>query len=215
MKRIAIPDIHGRSNWKEQLDYDEVYFLGDYFDSYDKKLNHRMQIENFEAICEEARKHPDKIHLCMGNHDFHYIANDPYERYSGFQKFGRFDIEESIRLNLDLLHICFVTEDKWVLSHAGLTKQFMKLATANDPKELDKIFKENMMLFRHAGTDPYGDDPQNGPLWVRPRSLAKNAIEGYSQIVGHTKIDEDFEEVPFTETRIVLTDNDLSIGYQF
>ena len=32
----------------------------------------------------------------------------------------------------------------------------------------------------------YGDSINNGPLWVRPRSLQKDSLDDYIQVVGHT-----------------------------
>ena len=50
MKYIIIGDIHGRTNWKEiinyEKDYDKVIFQGDYFDPYENySLEHI--IKNF------------------------------------------------------------------------------------------------------------------------------------------------------------------------
>jgi len=186
-RRVAIGDIHGRTNWKDHLNYDEIYFVGDYFDSYDKKLTTVLQVENFLEICKLAEENPN-VHLCWGNHDYHYFMRDPDIRYSGYQNYGRFLIADALHEKKDLLKVLYVTDDRYILSHAGVTKHFMEKVKCEDPLELNPLFTTQPYLFDHAGYDPYGDDPINGPLWVRPRSLAWDRIAGYKQIVGHTQV---------------------------
>ena len=61
--------------------------------------------------------------------------------------------------------------------------------------ELEDINQLNFRSFDFTygnSFNVFGDDPLNGPLWVRPMSLSKNMLadkngEKYVQIVGHTQ----------------------------
>ena len=186
---IAIGDIHGKNCWKDLLDCDfnNAYFVGDYFDNYENTPA-VTQIRNFKEICEVARK-DNRIHLCLGNHDLHYLRGIPkHEQYSGFQWYSRFDIQEALEENINFLNVVCVYNDT-LISHAGVSRTFLlenniTLETLNDK------FKENrnILTFNNSCYDPYGDDPISSPVWIRPKSLLKDCVDGYKQIVGHTKV---------------------------
>lgn len=189
MKRIAIGDTHGRHGWRKFLDgdFDEFYFVGDYFDDY-QETPAQSQIVNFFAIVSAARKDP-RIKLCLGNHDFHYLRGLPYhERYSGYQRGPHWDITIALESAMDVIKPVYVTEDKYIISHAGVTKTFMDRFSLTDPLEINDLFLRNRMSLAWVGHDPYGNDPENGPIWVRPEALLGDKLGGYKQIVGHTKV---------------------------
>ena len=76
---LIVPDVHGTKLWKDYItrqDFDECYFLGDYFDSFENDWSNPddNQITNFEEICKKASI-DKRIHLCIGNHDIDYIDN--------------------------------------------------------------------------------------------------------------------------------------------
>jgi hypothetical protein len=190
MKRYAIGDTHGRNYWKEFIndDFDEFYFLGDYFDTRDG-ISVDVQISNFKEICSLAETDL-RIKLCVGNHDFHYMKGvSRNEQYSGYQFYKRFDIQEVLCKYEHLLNVVYLTEDNYLLSHAGVTKTFLKVVNRK-VEELNQLFIENKDAFVFDGFDCYGDDPINGPLWVRPKSLMRDVPDEYKQIVGHTQYDD-------------------------
>jgi UDP-2,3-diacylglucosamine pyrophosphatase LpxH len=80
--KAVFGDIHGRALWKEILakDYEAVYLLGDYWDSFD--IPYKEQHQNFLDIIDAAKK-DTRLHLCLGNHDLHYLCEG--EEYSGYQ----------------------------------------------------------------------------------------------------------------------------------
>ncbi|MDR2491813.1 MAG: metallophosphoesterase [Spirochaetaceae bacterium] len=183
--RIAIGDIHGRAFWKEHIgeNYTEYYILGDYFDSYD--IPFVVQLDNYYQIVEAARQ-DSRIKLCMGNHDYHYFLKDPAEQYSGFQRGHAKEIYDALVKNIELLKIVYIANKNILISHAGVSNTFMKDNSFENIDEVNAAFVTQPELFRFNGWEPYGDEVQQGPLWIRPRSLLKDAYSGYSQIVGHT-----------------------------
>jgi len=149
--KIAIGDIHGKNCWKDLIDreFDECYFVGDYFDNYEETPT-VTQIRNFKEICEEARKN-NKIHLCLGNHDLHYLRGiEKSEKYSGFQWYGRFDIQEILEENIDLLKVVYQSGN-YLISHAGISNTFLKSLNLEDPLDINKKFEENRMSLAFNG----------------------------------------------------------------
>lgn len=184
--KIAIGDIHGQDFWKKYIDedFENLYFVGDYFDNYEKTPA-VSQIRNFKEICDFARK-DNRIKLCLGNHCFHYLKGiDRSEKYSGYQYYNHFDIQEALEENMDLIEIVYQDGDT-LISHAGITKTFLKSLNLENPLDINQRFKEYRMALAFCGYDRYGDDITQGPLWVRPTSLLSDKVDGYKQIVGHT-----------------------------
>lgn len=216
--RVAIGDIHGRDTYKQFIkdSHDEVYFLGDYFDTHEG-IGPGQQLDNFAEIVELAKK-DSRVHLCLGNHDYHYILNDRFERYSGFQEYHRFDIREALKAAEELFSVVFKTEDNFLLSHAGVSKTFLASCNLTDPLEINQRYKEFPELLMHyAYGDPYGDHPMNSPIWIRPRALFGDMLDGYTQIVGHTQTQ--FGEIKTIErdstTKLVMIDTGLKAAFEF
>ena len=225
--RLAIGDIHGRDGWKRYLkeDFSQCFFVGDYFDSFN--LSFRRQYRNFLDICEAARK-DRRIRLCIGNHDYHYMAQVRNQWYSGFQEKHYFHIQEALEKNMDLLRVLYVTEDRFIISHAGVSATFMAKTgktggrsggfDTGDIEGINEAFLTNRNILNFDGQDIYGNDVTQGPLWIRPDSLLGDYVPGYSQIVGHTGFSR-IQEVPL-ETgeglKIVFIDTgETTSAYRF
>jgi hypothetical protein len=189
--RLAIGDIHGRNFWKRYIeeDFTEFYVLGDYFDSFD--LPFVGQYRNFRELSERARE-DNRIKLCLGNHDYHYLAN-VMEMYSGYQEDHFPEILEILEQNLDLLKVVYVTEDNYIISHAGVSAWFMrrmKKAGYTRVEDINRAFAEDRSILKFNGDNPFGNDITQSPIWIRSDSLEKQPVAGYSQIVGHTPLDK-------------------------
>lgn len=198
-KIVVIGDIHGRAIWQKIVndnpDADKIIFLGDYFDSHEKKYHPTRQLYNFNAILKLQEDFGDeKVILLLGNHDYHYL-NSGREKYSGFNQTTYFNVHQPLydaymSGKIKILHI----EDGFLFSHAGVTEYWLNeisgvnnLIECNDPETFDY---RNLDWNAYKGYDAYGDTISNSPIWVRPYSLSINRLEGYKHIVGHTTIPE-------------------------
>ncbi|MDR3145136.1 MAG: metallophosphoesterase [Treponema sp.] len=196
--RLAIGDVHGRVFWKHYLeeDFSEFYILGDYFDSY--RVSFTGQYRNFQDICKAARE-DSRIRLCLGNHDYHYLGSIFPQQYSGFQD-SRYDrINGILEDNIDLLRVLYLTGDGYILSHAGVSAAFiakLRPLGIRDVTEIDDGFNRDRNILSFDGIDNTGDDITQSPIWIRPRSLLRSPLRGYSQIVGHTPVYR-IGELPF------------------
>jgi hypothetical protein len=190
--RLAIGDPHGRSFWKHYLDEDfsAFYITGDYFDSFD--VSFAKQFRNFRELCEAARQ-DSRIKLCLGNHDYHYMGKVTGQFYSGYQEKHSFEIYTILEKNMDLLKVVYITPDNYIISHAGVSAWFMntmRKAGAVDIEGISEAFVQDRNILNFNGYNPYGDDITQSPIWIRPRSLEKQPVAGYNQIVGHTEMAE-------------------------
>lgn len=234
MKIVSIPDLHGKDVWmkiveKEANSTDKFVFSGDYFDSFD--IPFLDQMHNFNNLINFKKENPNKVVLLFGNHDFHYIGSIG-EQYSGYQQLKSIDIREAIHNALDenLIQMCYVFNN-FLFCHAGLSRtwvsQNLEEHIINDDIEtaVNSLFKQNPAAFKWVRdtfkyTDPYGDNIFQGPLWIRPRSLKKDMIAGYTQIVGHTRQDNIilndnviFTDILDTKTQYLkIEDTKVSIG---
>lgn len=174
----VITDIHGRDTWKKLNPEIPTVFLGDYVDSFD--ISAQKQIRNILEIIQLKKDHPHII-LLWGNHDMHYAFPNDFEKCSGYQDQFAGTIRKIFQENLDLFKYIHVVGDT-IYSHAGITKTWL------DRRPVDKINEFPPRYFDFRGYEPTGDSVVNGPMWVRPASLTRDAIEGYRQVVGHTPI---------------------------
>jgi hypothetical protein len=185
MKIAVIPDVHGFHHWeiiipiKDQ--FDKIVFLGDFVDSWTNKWPD--QIENVYKIFKFKRDNPNKVDLLLGNHSTSYILN---EHCSGYQPEHDIDINEAYRINKNLYEIVAIY-DKWIFSHAGVSRKWMSAAGIKSPQEINQLFKERPNFFRWVGPDRYGRNDNEGPLWIR-ENLRDCNIKYYNQVVGHTEL---------------------------
>lgn len=189
MRILAIGDIHGRGVWEaiiEKEKADVIVFIGDYLDSFDVGI--WEQIENMQRIFKLAEE-DSRVHLLIGNHDYHYTRYAGTDRYSGFQLpvFVHVQEQMSHALRSGFLKTVF-REGDLLFSHAGVTKTWMKSCGLGSVDAINTYVQHNPHALRFVGRDSYGDSIESGPTWVRPESLKKDKLDGYTQIVGHTSL---------------------------
>ncbi|MDR2419581.1 MAG: metallophosphoesterase [Treponema sp.] len=218
--RLAIGDIHGKPFWEHFLDEDftEFYILGDYFDSYG--LSFKQEYANFQRLRDAARQ-DSRLKLCLGNHDYHYLKGLPTgERYSRFDYWHCTAIQEILEDTVELFSVVYLTFDRFLLSHAGVSCSFMQKAQAEGfetPESLNAAFRQRRRLFAFDGYDMYGNDISQGPLWIRPEALKQDALPGYTHVVGHTpyaSITESLADDGVTRCVFIDTGNNKSV-YRF
>ena len=198
-KTICIGDIHGRSFWKliiEMEKPDRVIFIGDYWDSF--QINTETQVNNFLDILEYKKSGLSEVILLRGNHDVHYDSRIGYTGTSGYQRVGKYTIEPIMDANREHLQIAYQF-DKYLFTHAGVSQVFMDnvfgkggWSVDNVAEELNELFKYKPHAFEFTGWDPYGNDEQQTPIWIRPGALMRankksELKKKYIQIFGHTQ----------------------------
>jgi len=199
-KIICVGDVHGRDFWRsvaeaEEYNFDHFIFLGDYFDNFPPMTGEDI-LHNFFDIVEFKNKYPDKVHLLIGNHDYHYMKFSP-SRYSGYDHEFAKDIQDVLHycLEKDLLKAA-VSFGDLLFTHAGVGmewfKNIAKLSPGNPAESINEAFKVQPLLFDFlsGGTSNAGDDVHQGPFWIRPDSLKDQMIDGFHQFVGHSYMEQ-------------------------
>ena len=209
MKTIAIGDVHGRSLWKlivnQEQDADRIVFIGDYFDSFD--IKGEEQLNNFLDIIEFKKTTDKEVIMLIGNHDYHYFPEVGENGTSGYQSIFSHQIKPTIDANREHLQMAYQF-DEYLFSHAGVSSAFMDSVFGNDGwkvetmvEQLNEQFKYKPLTFQFGSAvsikkmsylDPYGDNEEQSPIWIRPRSLMAANRETLRkqviQIVGHTQV---------------------------
>ena len=133
---LIIPDVHGRTFWKEKvykiLKYDEdthIVFLGDYLDPYQYEgIFPDDAIPIFKEIIDLKKSNPKQITLLLGNHDCGYIWSDVCACRRDRKNYA--EISKLFNENLDLFDLAYACElggKKYLLTHAGLHKHWFDL----------------------------------------------------------------------------------------
>lgn len=206
-KTLVIGDIHSRKIWKEIIEKenpDKVIFLGDYVSTHDR-ITEEEQIENLQEILNYKEENWDKVILLRGNHDIQHLGYY-WAKCSGyFPKVAHWmsEPENKERFLKDTQWI-YVDEDlKIIFSHAGISQVWLEetiipyLDRTIYPV-LELHLREPLRLinqlqpdekFAFISDNPFdycGESVTQSCVWIRPSSLAKCCIEGYTQVVGHT-----------------------------
>ena len=208
MKTVVIGDVHGRSLWKlivNQENPDRVVFIGDYFDSFD--IKGVDQLNNFLDIIEYKKSSGKEVIMLIGNHDYHYFPEVGNTGTSGYQSIFKHQIEPTIDVNREYLQMVYQM-DEFLFSHAGISSAFLDSVfgingwkTETIVEQVNELFKYKPLTFNFGEAvsiqkmsflDPYGDNEEQSPIWIRPRSLMsanRNTLRTQViQIVGHTQV---------------------------
>lgn len=229
MKILIIPDIHGSSHWKYNIEkylekVDRIIFLGDYINSFNKEEKGKNANNNLKQIIEFKKRHYEKVTLLIGNHDLAHClfnqANNP--QISGYEYYFVKTFNKTFFENKKYFQIA-INIDNYIFSHAGFTKTWFNNAKKildtpiEDPLDLANWMWKNdkcgWLDFNRRSIDIYGNDPIQGPLWCRPYTLIQDSYYNF-QIVGHTEINSD---KPFWvikgNTNIIIVDSPSHNSY--
>lgn len=198
MKILVLGDIHGRLVWydiikKEQPD--KVIFLGDYVSTHDD-ISDEQQCMNLEDILNYKTDNPDKVILLRGNHDLQHLGYYWAECSGYFRAVANWLTESHMKCrfldNTQWIHI----EDDLIFSHAGITKMWWESLGLGEPTR-DNLLKINELepseVFAFTPNnmhDFYGTSYTQPCTWIRPTSLLQNHIDGWNQVVGHTRVEK-------------------------
>lgn len=156
MNYLIIPDVHGRSFWKEPVyealkdDDTMIIFLGDYLDPYPDEFSNKTYKEDcismFQDIIDIKKTHKERVVLLLGNHDAGYcISNiicECRQDYKNYEKISSMFID-----NRDLFQMTYsvkINNTNVVFSHAGISKTWIdedlkRFISEDEKKYLDDV----------------------------------------------------------------------------
>lgn len=215
-KVILVPDIHGRSFWKDIIPFvDEctkIVFLGDYHDPYPYEgITPSQSLSNFNEIIAFAKQHIDKVTLLLGNHDLSYYNTPEVPNWDVFA--DRRDWENAATLqalfrdNKDMFNIISMIwlhdiNRRFMFSHAGVHPLWIKdnnlIQNFNDGCSMEVIIgyltnmflngdKKLLIALRNIGSSRGGWDRVGSMLWADCHEFMFEKETPYTQIFGHTQ----------------------------
>lgn len=208
---IIIPDIHGRTFWKEAVKdkNDKIIFLGDYVDPfYDEEgIDTTTTILNLLDIIDFKKKNPDQVILLLGEHDFMYMDAEHVRRACRHNYLEEPRITGIYMDNKDLFDILYsqtINDKLYIFSHAGIIsdwlikykKLFGEFTSIKDslPK-INELFKNWDKKFIKSLLDVsewnMGDERFGSIIWADVREHIGKELDGINeegiyQIFGHT-----------------------------
>ena len=194
MKTILIPDIHTNHHWVESFlkdkKYDQVIFMGDYFDHYNDTKESNAETAGWLI---ESLKKPDRIHL-LGNHDIPYMFQGMYP-CSGYTA-DRFSSINSVMTQKDWEKLKAVhVIDPWIVSHAGINRNMSHSIYGFREEYLQKKSEEAFEQARagiecdffNAGMSRYGPAQVGGITWA-DWNVDFMPIDGINQVLVRSDI---------------------------
>ena len=192
---IIIPDVHGRTFWKQALPYIEdgtlVVFLGDYLDPYPHEGITKLQaLDNFQEIL-EVTKDKGNVTLLFGNHDCTYTWPEANicECRTDYDNLGY--IHKIFQKNLRRFRLFWVWNN-FLFTHAGVHPAWLKTLTMTLTLLENKLKDGDAEAIRHladVGRIRGGWSSAGSCVWadIHEFDWPTEPISGYTQIVGHSQ----------------------------
>lgn len=133
-KILIIPDVHGRSFWKQAIaqhkdECNKIIFLGDEVDPYpSEEITRKEAIRILDEIIEFKANNNDKTILLIGNHAAHYFIKN-FPRSSRYDSSNAYHIREQYLSHRDffqLAHEEVINNKHYLFTHAGLMNSWVK-----------------------------------------------------------------------------------------
>ena len=208
---IIIPDIHGRTFWKEAVqgkENEDIVFLGDYLDPYSYEgITYTDALDNFRDILEFKHAHPDNVSLLLGNHDLGYLCPQINLCRHDFDRHD--EIRDLLTENMECFQLCTSREiagKTYLFSHSFVSYYWMETCKRflhfdySRPDEIagilnsmlhdqqEKMFELLAMVSHHRSGDlAFGSMVWSDLLEVK---LPESFIEGVVNVFGHSQVRE-------------------------
>lgn len=211
-KLIIIPDVHGRTFWKEEVyrvieneEDTHIVFLGDYVDPYQYEcITPEESIPILKEIIDIKKRCPKQVTLLLGNHDLGYIWSEINSCRRDRVNYK--DISKIFKDNIDLFDLAY-KQGNYLFTHAGVHKYWFDLVfgVKEDYSNID-IYLNNWLHTDKVNIEYYlgmysffrGDIDCNfgSCVWADVREWSfdlgyseENKKLGFYQIFGHTQLE--------------------------
>jgi hypothetical protein len=191
-KVLIIPDLHGRSFWKEPCESweDNIIFLGDYHDPYGHSIGEpdaEESLVNLKELVEfVTNREPFKTKCLLGNHDCSYYTGRFKCRYDYRHSEEVLELIKKLnpQISYELVYDVSGVYNKYLFTHAGITKNWLDYHQLKDVMTLTMndldILEE--VPFSRGGESYYGS-----PIWNSLEDFQdEEHLPEYYQIFGHT-----------------------------
>lgn len=206
---IIIPDIHGRTFWKEAVrdrENDDIVFLGDYLDPYSYEgVTPDNAFENLKDILDFKKEHKENVTLLLGNHDLGYLNPEINICRHDFDRHD--EIKALLEDNPEWFRLCTSKEiggRTFLFSHSFMSSYWLEVCKQvlqfdyDQPSQIaeilnemydqrrDDMFELLAMVSEHrGGSDPIGSIVWSDLLEVKLRNAF---VPGIYNVFGHTQV---------------------------
>lgn len=229
---VVIGDEHCRGKFisiyekiKNRNDIRYIISTGDYFDPYDA-YSLEDKLNNFDSIIKAARI-DKRIKPLLGNHDIHYLIDTDTSR---MDTVNERIIRNAFLFNLDLFSLAIELDNDTIVSHAGISPDWMKTYGYESVEDINSILnslvdnteygdnyyhseeavrKRKSITYQHCDKSGWGDNVKQTLTWIRPLSLLETDWKWKTQIVGHTRTDVRHMKSYFNNSWVVLNYEEL------
>jgi hypothetical protein len=161
-----------------------VIFLGDYFTSREG-YTEVEQITNFKEIMEFKDNNPDKVILCLGNHDTQAMKYSWADCHPMFYNSWAYENRDEILKRCQWVHVI----GNFVFSHAGISKTWFDASEFESVEDINKEIPTCKFGFTPCRWSDCTGTSETQPLtWIRPQTLIFNTLDNRVQVVGHTPV---------------------------
>ena len=206
---IIIPDIHGRSFWKDAVknnEDQEIIFLGDYVDPY--TYEGTMPLEGLialEEVIEFKKAHPNNVTLLLGNHDLTYLSESIGANRHDYTNHNQ--IKKLLTENINLFQIAYeknINNKLFIFSHAGIIREWLNnnemtlgsIRPGHEVETLNRLFKEGKLYQALSDVSMYrgGISDTSSCVWADLQEFNDHLINDTSrcsdiyQIFAHTQL---------------------------
>lgn len=233
---LVIPDVHGRTFWKEAVDKNPdlpVVFLGDYLDPYSaEEISEKHALVNFQEILDFKKSNMERVTLLIGNHELHYL--DMELEFSRKDTVNAPLIHDMLYENLKLFRIAtFVQSDRktFLFSHAGILESWWKKHFSNvgdnindvcnalnnklsDDSTITSFINEALM---DASKARGGEDEAGSCVWadINEHKGKKGFLSNVYQVFGHSqlkkkaKIKKGYADLDCRKAFVIMSDGTI------
>jgi len=198
MKVGFIGDIHGKSIWKQfvkDTTIDHWVFVGDYVDEeFKHPISDDEMLENLQDIIDFKKNNMDKVTLLIGNHDLMYIfLNDKTKRVTRFRPTIAMELFDLFTFNRNLFQNAWQGSNV-IATHAGIqhnwfVNEFKGSLETDIAEQLNNPSDENKKQRIFDIGKIRGGDKFVGAIYWCDRSELVKPLIGYTQVVGHNRVD--------------------------
>lgn len=208
---VVIGDIHGLDYWKiivEQHPDAQFVFLGDYLDPREY-VPRKSLLRNLCEIMDLKQRRPEDVVLLLGNHDLHYFCTDIVVA-------SRFDfsIGEKASLlflsNMELFQYAY-QEGNYLFTHAGIShewfvKDFQGDVNLSIAEQLNHPTDAQIPALCQLGYLRGGEEGKIGGIFWADEAELTDPLHGFTQIVGHNRMEEVTKRCGAHDNRIIFCD---------
>lgn len=193
-KLLVIPDIHGRTFWKNinYSDFDKIIFLGDFLDPYPKEnITPDMARENLKEIIKFVNEYKDKVICLYGNHDAQYLLPS-YVLSSRYENNSE-NRELLFKLPFRVAYEDTVGDKQYLFTHAGVNlvwyNEVKPIIGELSAKNLNKLIYKDISYLNYINIIRGGYDDAGSCIWSDLRELhSVPKFSKYTQVFGHTQL---------------------------